>query len=50
MAIEEVDSTNAADYFEYDSTVIQQGSETANAMNIKYGIVPKEFKKGQSKT
>lgn len=45
MAIEEVDSTNAADYFEYDSTVIQQGSETANAMNIKYGIVPKEFKK-----
>lgn len=33
-----------ADYFEYDSTVIQQSSEIANVMNRVYGIVPKEFK------
>ncbi|MEG1313707.1 MAG: hypothetical protein RSD40_05275, partial [Bacilli bacterium] len=44
IAIEEADSTNATNYFEYDSTVIQQGSEIANAMNRIYGVVPKEFK------
>ncbi|PJI32490.1 YfjI family protein [Acinetobacter pseudolwoffii] len=44
IAVEEADSTNPADYFEYDSTVIQQGSEPANAMNRIYGIVPKEFR------
>ena len=45
VAVKEADNTNAADYFEYDSIVIQQGSETANAMNRVYGVVPKEFKR-----
>ncbi|MDM1310832.1 MULTISPECIES: YfjI family protein [Acinetobacter] len=45
MVDEEANSTNASNYFEYDSIVIQQGSEIANAMNRIYGIVPKEFKR-----
>ncbi|WP_180080735.1 MULTISPECIES: YfjI family protein [unclassified Acinetobacter] len=45
IAVEEAESTNAADYFEYDSMVIQEGTETANAMNRIYGLLPKEFKR-----